>query len=352
MKKVYFLANAYSPHVRQWLYKNKEINIDVDVLTIDIGGPVKPEANINYIGLPILRKFKLLQYIYAGFYLRCSRKYIGLLHAHNTSGYGLVAYLSGREYYLTTYGSEIYSCDHKSALYFRIIKMILDKASRVSSTTQKMKSYLVEKLNISPDKIFNFSLGVNASFSNSNITEKKQFVIFSNRRIGELYNTDLIIDGFYEFVKRVPGANAKLILLEGDLDPKYADHIYNKVDSYGLGASIEFVKGFVAESELVECFNRSSCSISIPKSDQLSSSILESISAGVLPIVSPLSAYDILISSGVVSVVKDSVVNNFEDVYIKFVNNELDDFRGKLINFSNNLNLKVKGDLKKFYCEN
>ncbi|WP_028471227.1 glycosyltransferase [Neptunomonas japonica] len=352
MKKVYFLANAYSPHVRQWLYKNKEINVDVDVLTIDVDGPVKPEANISYIGLPILRKFKLLQYIYAGLYLRCSRKYIGLLHAHNTSGYGLTAYLSGRDYYLTTYGSEIYSCDHKSALYYRVIKMILDKALRVSSTTQKMKSYLIETLDIFPNKIFNFSLGVNETFSNSTITEKKQFIIFSNRRIGELYNTDLIIDGFYEFVKKVPGANAKLILLEGDLDPKYAEIIYNKVDSYGLGDSIEFVKGFVAESELVECFNRSICSISIPKSDQLSSSILESISAGVLPIVSQLSAYDILISSGVVSVVENSVVDNFEDIYFKFINNELDDFREKLMNFSNNLDQDVKGDLKKFYSEN
>ncbi len=351
MKKVFFLANAYSPHVRQWLYKNKEINIDVEILTIDIEGPVKLDARINYIGLPILRKFKLLQYIYAGLYLRCSRKYIGFLHAHNTSGYGLVAYLSGRDYYITTYGSEIYSCDYKSAFYFKMIKIILDKASRVSSTTQKMKSYLVEKLNISPSKIFNFSLGVNASFSNLGVTEKTQFIIFSNRRIGELYNTDLIIDGFYEFVKRVPDANAKLILLEGDLDSEYADLIYNKVDSYGLGASIEFVKGFVAESELVECFNRSSCSISIPKSDQLSSSILESISAGVLPIVSPLAAYDILIESGVVSVVKDSVVNNIEDVYIKFINNELDGFREKLINFSNDLNQEVKGELKKFYCK-
>lgn len=351
MKKVYFLANAYSPHVRQWLHKNKEINIDVEVLTIDIGGPVKLDACTNYIGLPILRKFKLLQYIYAGFYLRCSRKYNGFLHAHNTSGYGLVAYLSGRDYYITTYGSEIYSCDYKNIFYFKMIRMILNKASRVSSTTQKMKSYLVEKLHVSPNKIFNFSLGVNASFSKPIATEKKQFIIFSNRRIGELYNTDLIIDGFYEFVKRVPDANAKLILLEGDLNPKYADLIYNKIDSYGLGASIEFVKGFVAESELVECFNRSSCSVSIPKSDQLSSSILESISAGVLPVVSPLSAYDILIESGVVSVVEDSVANNFEDIYIKFINSELDDIREKLINFSNDLNQEVKSELEKFYYE-
>ncbi|WP_372741146.1 glycosyltransferase [Neptunomonas sp.] len=349
MKKVYFLANAYSPHVRQWVYKNKEVDIDVDVITVDIGGPVKPEANVIYIGFPILRRFKLLQYIYAGLYLRYSRKYIGLLHAHNTSGYGLAAYLSGRSYYLTTYGSEIYSCDHKSRLYCRIIKVVLDKALRVSSTSHKMKSYLVDKLNISHSKIYNFSLGVNSVFTNIGAFDKDEFIIFSNRRIGELYNTNLIIDGFYKFSKRFPNVATKLILLEGDLDSKYANSVYNKINRYGLSNRIDIIKGFVSESELVGYYAKSSCSVSIPKSDQLSSSILESISAGVLPIVSQLSAYKVLVDAGVVSVVKNEVSNNFEETYIKFIKGELEPLRKTLIRFSDDLNREVKSELINFY---
>lgn len=101
-----------------------------------------------------------LSYALAGFWLR----YLALfgapiadfVHAHNTSGYGLMALLSGIPYTVTTYGTEIYAVPQRNFWYRYMIRSVLNHAQRITSSSPQMTDALVRQLNIPKKKSMKF----------------------------------------------------------------------------------------------------------------------------------------------------------------------------------------------------
>ncbi|MFT6909997.1 MAG: glycosyltransferase involved in cell wall biosynthesis [Oleiphilaceae bacterium] len=297
MKKICYIANMRSPHVRQWL---ELLNSDVElsIATID--------TEIDFEGLELF-DFKLgevlcipkflrfipqqLRYVILGFLLRIQNYRFDLCHAHNASGYGLSALLSGNKFLLTTYGSEIYNSATRSRLYNYILRKILNRAELLTASTPYMKTFLESHFPETEGKVKTFSLGVRNSFFCGPFERKKSKVKegpvwFSSRRILPLYRTLEVTRAFKVYKKK--GGKGSLVLLQGDASGEYFELIKREV----LDCSdIRLVEGFVDTRTIIGLLDEADFIISVPISDQLSSSILEGMARQCVPILSSLEAY-------------------------------------------------------------
>ncbi len=305
-KAITYLANPRSPHVQRWL---KLVTTDVTVLSIQHRSQrVHAQAyqHVTYHSLgPALMKLlpAVIQYMIAGFVLRCSRHKPSLLHAHNTSGYGLLAYLSGLPYAITTYGSEIYRCSHHRGLYRWLITRILCRAQSITVSSDALKTYLINELKVDPNKIAGFSLGYDndAYFPDQNaamiwqnrLKLANEYPIWIvNRRALPLYRVLEVVQGFESY--RRQGGQGALIVLRGDSHGEYCETVQQHIEASPFSQYMRWVDPFLSQTDLRGILSLADFSWSIPVSDQLSASIIESLACNAIPILSNLPAYKAL----------------------------------------------------------
>lgn len=299
MRRVCFLANPSSPHVRHWEMLLQKQRVDAIVYGIPEEPAPRLVAHPRELGPPFLRVLpKALRYLGAGVWLRLNkvRHQFPFVHAHSASGYGLVAWLSGSRYGVTTYGSEVYEADKRGWIYRFLLKRILLGADFITTTSSEMTRYLISKLGVPAGRISEFSLGVSDSFRYSDAARRnaraalrlseEEIVWFANRRIHPHYRTKELVQAFAN-VYRSENRGA-LILLEGDSDRKYLEQLSAEISRY---PGIRLVRGFLSQDELSELLCAADFTISIPRSDQLSSAILESAACRAIPVVVNLEAY-------------------------------------------------------------
>jgi hypothetical protein len=83
-------------------------------------------------------------------------------------------------------------------------------------------------------------------------------------------------------------ADGHLILIQGDADPDYARLVSQEVRG---NARIHVIEGFLAQEALRDWLCAADFAISVPRSDQLSSSILEAMQCGAIPVLGRLQSY-------------------------------------------------------------
>lgn len=300
--RIYWLANASSPHVRHWAELVRCLDMDIEIISI------WHKNSIDGFSFEGLRKKSVLpkclsvlpesiQYFCLGLLIRFGDGLdAGVIHAHNASGYGFSALLSGRCYGVTTYGSEIFSASSKSFLYRVLIRFILEKAQVITASSKAMENCLVKSFGINKKKIQTFSLGVSKEFYfdeeamgkvKAALKLESAPVWISNRRVHPLYNIIEVAKAFKKF-RNEHGVGC-LIILEGDSEPSYLEKVEALVDGV---ESIKLIRGFKSQSELRRLISASDFSISVPTTDQLSSSILESAMCGTLPLLRKLDSYE------------------------------------------------------------
>lgn len=293
MSEIVYLANPKSPHVTQWL--------ELEVLTkpiklYHIGAPdsrtVSSSDIILVAAIPsqMQRLPNITQYFILGLILRLRLKPNTIIHAHNSSGYGLSALLSSRHYIVTTYGTEVFGASHRGKVYIKLLNKVLQKADIITSTSNEMtKTLLMMNSNLQA-KIRTFSLGISEIFHSqprTSIREKAEpKTWFVNRRIHPHYDTDIIVDAFINFLEN--GGTGRLQLLKGDADSTFLKKICSQIESF---PEISIVDRFLDKREMISYLDQADFCISIPRSDQLSSSILEGMARGCVQILAPLETY-------------------------------------------------------------
>lgn len=297
-EKIIYLANASSPHVRHWIEYLDEMNISYHIYSVHKNTFFpQSKVTVKYNFLSKLGGFGIiLAYIFLGIWLRFYIKKSFILHAHNTSGYGLSALLSGNEYIVTTYGTEIFGARSRSSLYNYIINKTLKRAKIITATSLAMEKTLIADFKIEKIRIETFSLGVSSNFNFSPTMRVKirdelnipddAIVWIYNRRITPLYNTLETIEAFKKFSRG--DSSKQLILMEGDRDIRYTEIVARAIDEV---VNIHLIKGFLDQPTMSAYLSAADIAISLPNSDQLSSSILESISCGCLPMLANLRTY-------------------------------------------------------------
>lgn len=301
--KINFLAHQHSPHVLYWvrLMERSDFTTEIYSLRHRTDNSALFIKNSHYIEPNFFRFFPAsVRYFVCGLYLRLSRfigKGMGFIHAHNASGYGFMAWLSGDLYGLTVYGSEIYDAPNRGLIYRIIMKSILRKSLFITSSCSQMTNVLIREFGVDAKKIKEISFSVPEVFTYSFVLRKKmrselkigesERVWVANRRISPHYNTLDLIQAFNLFSLTNP--KGILILLQGNSDFEYFKHVVVESDQ---NHRIKLIQGFLSQEDLNSYLCASDFSISIPNTDQLSSSILESMNCKLIPIINDLPAYE------------------------------------------------------------
>lgn len=346
IKKVVMLGNAQSPHLKQWLEYYDHPTV-LSLPPLDARMPIYSDGRVVFFRFPFLKFLPaFLQYFLLGVYARL--RFSGcIFHAHNASGYGLSALVSANKYVLTTYGSEIYLASKRGRFYQWMIKLILRRATIITATSPQMlealSHYGVEY------KTRVFSLGVSDEFLSNPKTKKNVSPVwFVNRRVAPIYNTNVIIEAFKRF--RMDGGKGELWLLEGDSDCQYMTEIKSMISDF---PEIKLVEGFLSRYEIIECLDGADYVISVPDSDQLSSSVLEGMARGCIPILSPLSAYSGLESISVTVSLKSGLLDGLEKAFWKTFIRKKGDLSGSSVCrdfiFNNYSSDKVRENLGRLY---
>lgn len=317
-----YVANASSPHVRHWVEYLDELGLPYHIYSIHKNSFFPPEqVTTKFNGLLRFGALgSIVAYILLGLWLRLFVPKALQLHAHNTSGYGLSAYLSGRKYLLTTYGSEIFSVPQKSIIYRFLIRRTLHAAEKITASSQHMQDTLTKHFSVPASRVMTFSLGVSSVFRVS--TEKRSIVRqqlgiseqdtvwIYNRRITPLYRTLDVVEAFQQFARG--RQSYRLLLLAGDFDAQYLA----KVKSHIQGDNnIQLIDGFIDQAQLSGYLCAADVALSLPKSDQLSSSILEALSCGCLLILAKLSAYQSITDHFPCVVIDDVYVTSIQQAF-------------------------------------
>jgi hypothetical protein len=306
MKKIDFLGNPSSPHVRHWEMVLRANGMEplVHGIAQHIGEGVLVQRASSITPFCTKNISIEIAYVLAGLLLRI-RKWTGSLtleffHAHNTSGYGLTAWLSGVPYGITTYGTEIFNASNRSILYRYLIKKVLQRSVFITSSSPKMTETLVNIFLVNRSKIYEIYLGISPVFQYSfqarldfrkklDIpTDAKVWIV--NRRMHSIYQTLEVVRAFGTFCANHSHSHshAHLILIEGDADPDYSKLVSKEA---GMNNNIHIVRGFLNQEKLCDLLCAADFAISVPKSDQLSSSILEAMQCNVLPVLANLQSY-------------------------------------------------------------
>lgn len=294
MITIRYLANPNSVHVQQWLGL-LDRGARVEIFTIE-HSPKENVLGLNvkcFSPLPRWMRFlpKIVRYIALGLFLRTSDGNHSAFHAHNSSGYGLTALVTGQRYVLTTYGSEIFGVKRRGVLYQLLIQSILSNAAEITCTSEEMLKVLTSLFRVEMERISYFSLGVSPEFTD--LPSNRVFpgkcgrhIWFVNRRITPLYRTREVVKAFMQF--KDSGGEGELILIKGDSFGAYFEEIQRLVAQRD---DIDLVTEFLTPAEMIEILDRADFVISIPDSDQLSSSILEGMARGCVPILRDLASY-------------------------------------------------------------
>lgn len=295
MIMIRYFANPHSIHVRHWL-KLLEDKTKVEIFTIE-PPPEEGKLPSNVICRSPLPKWmrrlpKIFRYASLGLYTRIFVRQRAGFHAHNSSGYGLTALISGHDYVLTTYGSEIFDAGRRGKFYRLLIHWVLRKATCITCASQGMLEILANRFAVERERISYFSLGTSPEFTEKPVVRSFPVdpdgrVWFANRRILPLYRTQEIVEAFLRFKNN--GGRGRLILIKGDSSGAYFEGIRQLVAPRN---DIDLVTEFLPPSGMIDLLDRCDFILSLPDSDQLSSSILEGMARGCVPILRDLASYD------------------------------------------------------------
>lgn len=295
---VTFLCNPSSFHINTW----KKIYAHADFNAINYKSINRlPESLGPILGL-FFNYLKLVEYILLGLRLK-SLPGNWFLHAHGASGYGFAAFVSGKRYIATIYGSEILR--NHSFVYDILMKLILSSASAVTVTSSEAEKVLISKFKVSQRKIHNFHTGIDTNYIDNVI----QFIadkersednpaickVLSVRNCAPHYRIKDILSSCVKLVEAGHSLEVIVPLGNGSLD--YLEEIKK---SYNQNW-IKYIPRRLENSQMLQLISESDVCISYASTDQLSSSILECLYLDKKIVLSNLPAYNELCKSQKVS---------------------------------------------------
>ncbi|MGD9856181.1 MAG: glycosyltransferase family 4 protein [Planctomycetaceae bacterium] len=326
---VTLIANPYSVHVERWLKLFRLARIDVRIETAERPGLKLPvSVPVEFLAPAWLSGPLAVRYLWAGVAASRKRRPPGeLLHAHCTSGSGFTAWLSGHPYLVTTYGSEIFGAADRGRLYRWIIRRILHGALRVTATTPRMAETLQQDFGVPADRIRTFSLGYDSDlFVPASDDARRRLrsdlelpiderIWVINRRSLPLYRTLEVVTGFLNSCEHDHGGC--LVVLSGDDDPAYTRQVRSLIAGSPYGTRVRLIREFLPAEDVAAWLQAADFAVSVPKTDQLSTSILEAMACGAVPVLSDLDAYRPLHTCPAVQRIQDCSAEGFARTFAR-----------------------------------
>jgi glycosyltransferase involved in cell wall biosynthesis len=233
-----------------------------------------------------------------------------ILHAHFAAHYGVYGALSGyHPFVISVYGSDVLRTAKKSRIRKYAIAYALKKADRIAVTAESMKRHLIQNFNLPEDKIVRIAWGVDLGIFYRGYEQEEKLarealeiephspVVLSNRYMDSLYNQESIISAIPHVLKSCP--DAVFIFIRGLGSPDFEGEMKLEAEKLGIGNNVRFIPRSITPNEMAMYLNVADVFLSIPKTDQFGSSVLEGMVCGAIPIVSEIEVYHQYLKDGV-----------------------------------------------------
>lgn len=298
--KICLVGSSESFHIQRWCRFLSSRGHDVVVLS-NRRTPLE-EGRVEF--LPSLEKWGNWAYpLSLPFVRRALRRHRpDIVHFHYLGGASLYVFaVGGARVFATPWGSDLYGL--RSPVMSRIVRKLLSRARRILTTSEAMAAWLTSRYGVERAKIRAISWGIETRLFRPAGAEEKaalrrklgfagdDFVIISPRTMAPLYRTGLIIDAFPAVRKKVPGA--KLVVITGDRDASAALGEYRRglAERAAAEAGIRIIPGPIDAGGIADLIRVSDAAVSIPLSDQRSTSVLEALSVVPGVVLADLPAY-------------------------------------------------------------
>lgn len=277
-----FLGNAASFHLQTW--RNIYALCGEPVTALHSIHPVKGDFPEE---CSVTAPVKFLAYAALG--LRLSRlSSDAMLHAHGASGYGFAALLSGRRYIATIYGSEILR--PQRFVYRRMMRAILKGAAAITVTSIAARDRIVEIDRKVSEKTFLFHTGIDTRETaeveiGALATSGDKLRIMLVRNVAPHYRTREVLSAVSEAIG--DRKDIEVIIPIGNGDKNYFSHIRSLFPD----SRFTFLDQSINHSDYLGLIATSDICINFPISDQVSTSLLESLYFDRIVVTNRLEAY-------------------------------------------------------------
>ena len=281
--KIIILSDANSIHTLRWVESltnnnfdllvfsffkpNKESRRKYEKIGIKIVTP-NLKSKITDLRRPNMSKIKYIRSIFP--LLKIIRNFKpDLIHAHYASSYGLIALLTRfKPFILSVWGSDIYDFPYKNFINKFLLKLVLQSATIVCSTSRAMKKIIENEYSRFDVKIVPF--GIDTDFFKPAEKTHNTFTVGTIKSIEEHNGIESIIDSADEIINKYKKNIDFLIVGEGSLE----EAMKQKAINMNLKNNVTFT-GFVTHSLVKKYYDRLSVFIAVSKRESFGVSILE-----------------------------------------------------------------------------
>ena len=300
-----FLANGKSIHTERWLRYFVGKGYDVHLITFT----AKPLKGVK---IHELRYFKKLAYPLRVWQIRKTVKEIDpdILHAHYVSHYGVYGALTGfHPFIVSVWGSDVLRDPKESRIRRYGVAYALKRADCITTTAKFMKGYLVKTFGLPQSKIVRVPWGIDLKIFHRGYKDgvralKRTLgikadvpVVLSNRFMDPKYEIESIIDAIPYVLKSY--SDAIFTFIRGSGSSEFENKMRLKAEKLGVANNTRFISRIITPKEMAVYLNMADVFLSIPKTDQFGSSVIEGMACGPIPIVSDIKVYYQYLKDGV-----------------------------------------------------
>jgi len=308
--RICLIGDINSILVRRWIDYLVDSGHTVHVMSHTEGSYARCEVTyVNWSPEPRVKYLSFARHI-AQLVRRIRAEKADIVHQHYLTFSGLAPLLlRSAPFVISVWGSDIYQFAELSRRNLRIVRFILEHCDAITTTSVAMREQLVHRFGLDEEKITTFSWGVDLpTFSQDRTAESAKLreglaiperspVVLSIRHFRERY-------GIADIIKSIPDVLAKhpeafFVFVGGWIDREFHAHQRQFIDRQGIQENVRVIARMVEPAEMAALLQMATIFVSVPYWDQLSSSVLEGMACGAIPIVGRLEVYKEVIEDGV-----------------------------------------------------
>src|SRR6185312_3422834 len=214
MANICYLASANVSHTTKWAEYFVTRGHQVHVISFEPGACLPPDVHFHQLR-PRIRNS--MRYFLAASETRRLIEHIkpSLLHAHYATGYGTLGRLSKfRPYVVSVWGSDVFDFPRTSALHRHLVKLNLNYADHVCSTSHVMARETHELCD-RPITVTPFGVDCSAFTRRNRQILTGDFVIGTVKKLEPKYGIEYLIRGFALLNKRYSGPRRLRLVIAG-----------------------------------------------------------------------------------------------------------------------------------------
>lgn len=277
------LADANSVHVRRWAAEMLQRGFRVSVLT---ARPQAQEGVVQRVMAPVRRTTDWLWRVGE------ARRHLqalapDIVHAHYITSYGyLAARCARRPLFMTAWGSDLLVTPQRNPLLRALTGWTLRRADLLTADSRDLVQAAEAYRPPAPVHWVHWGADLQRFAPADWASKPRQFHIASLRNWEPNYQIEWIVEALSLLRRQCPQADAQLHLMGGGAQEPA---LRGRVSALGLAACVHF-HGRLDDAHMQAVLRDCHVSVSVPRSDATSVSVLESMACGLPVVASDLPA--------------------------------------------------------------